>query len=1198
MEAGAVIKKDETNTFDEIYDEIQPPYKIGKPGIDFIISKYLSRKLCEEVTYIESKGGLTWLEESLRTSTQNGLNLTETDKLERINAFDSNEPAPEEPLSYWSFVWEALQDQIVIVLIICAVVEIGLEMGFGHDPARDWIDGVAHIIAILVVVLVGSINNYIKEEEFRSLKKLMDSDKFIIVKRNSQDVRINESELLVGDIMKIEEGMTVPADSMLFQGNHISIDESAMTGEIDAIEKGTLQECIDMRKKFLIANPQYYNLMSITDTNSKHDANLHHKIISPIITSGTNVASGSGWVIVLAVGPNSESGKIMATIEANKSEDEGTPLQKKLITIANLIGKLGLLFAVLTSTAMAIRVAIRFSDIEFTSSDVNYIIKIFIIGVVIIVVAIPEGLPLAVTMCLALSIKKMLQDKNFVRTMEACETMGGANYICTDKTGTLTKNEMTVVKFFDGWEDYDLEPAANENNKENFHFSKFFKNEAKYNLLKLSFCCNTDTVISQEGKESATFKTDLTFTKFMKRLNENIKDLREKYIKPIDGALPRIPFSSKRKKMSTILTSQTEFPDGYRLFVKGGSEIVFESCKFYLDEKNSVIPLDEIRKEFFRQKIKSFADEALRTICIAYKNVSKDEIENWKETDVIIDENGNKNELYKIEESGLILIGIVGIRDILKEGVKEAVIKCQTAGITVIMVTGDNLDTASAIAKSCNISKYSSEAMLGEDFMRKIGGVVCENCFPFQKYKDTLNELKKNKKKSEKKDVMKNLNYKCNCYRTKDEGMLKIKQKLKSEDMRSNPTKMREIILNKEKKEKYLQELEERAREEFNKLNPKIRKDAIANIDKFTMLLVRLKVIARSQPNHKYALVTGLKQTNNVVAVTGDGTNDAPALSKADVGFAMGKGTDIAKEAADIIIVDDNFASVVNAVKWGRNIFDNIRRFLQFQLCVNIVAVLLVFIGVCAGEEPPLSAVQMLWLNLVMDSLGSLALATEKPNESLLKRKPYKRDDFIVSKKMSKHIIGQSVLQLIVLLVLLFKSTSLINEQNPSMINYGYAMHKCFENPNLYSPYPEDISSNINFKGDIEEKHIYLISGFESSFTNKQNITMADPILLKFCSDTFDGRLNEKDAYKYIITKENATTHYTIIFNIFVLLQLFNEVSCRVLDDSFNIFSKIMTNKLFLVIWLLEFIGQFCIVQFSGRVFKVTNGVRKFLKIK
>lgn len=1199
MEAGAKLKKEEINSSYEIEDEVQPPFMIGKPGIDFIISMYMSRKLCEEVTYIESKGGISWLEESLVTSTKQGLNLTESDKSERINAFDSNEPAPEDPVSFWSFVWEALHDHIVIVLIICAIVEISLEMGFGQHPERDWIDGVAHIIAILVVVLVGSVNNYIKEKEFQSLKKLLDSDRFVIVRRNSQDMRIKESEILVGDIMKLEEGMTVPADCILFEGNHISIDESAMTGEIDSIEKETLQVCVEMRKKFLNANPEYYNMTTLnvsnsnSNNNSKNDSNLHHKIHSPIITSGTNVASGSGWVIILAVGPNSESGKILATIEANKSEDEGTPLQKKLITIASLIGKLGLIFAVLTSVAMAIKVGIRFSEIEFTKSNVNYIIKIFIIAVVIMVVAIPEGLPLAVTMCLALSIKKMLQDKNFVRTMAACETMGGANYICTDKTGTLTKNEMTVVKFFDGCEDYDLEAAANENNKENFHFSRFFKNEIKYNLIKLSFCCNTDTTISQDGKESAIFKTDLTFTKFMKRLNEDILELREKYIKPIDGAIPRIPFSSKRKKMSTVLTSPKEFPEGYRLFVKGGSEIVFESCKFYLDDKNSVIPLDEIRKEFFRQKIKSFADEALRTICIAYRNVSKDELKDFKETVIEIDESGEKFESYRIEESALIFIGIAGIRDILKEGVKEAVIKCQNAGITVVMVTGDNLDTASAIAKSCGISKYPNEAILGEDFMRKIGGVVCENCFPFQQYKDALTDIKTNKKKSEKKDVMKNINYKCNCYRTKDEGVLKIKQKLKSEDMRRDPNKMRQIILDKNNKEIYFQNLDDRARTEFDKLNAKIKKDSIANIEKFTKLLTRLKVIARSQPHHKYALVTGLKQTDNVVAVTGDGTNDAPALSKADVGFAMGKGTDIAKEAADIIIVDDNFASVVNAVKWGRNIFDNIRRFLQFQLSVNIVAVNLVFIGVCAGEEPPLSAVQMLWLNLVMDSLGSLALATEKPTESLLNRKPYRRDDFIVNRKMAKHIFGQSILQLIVLLVLLFKSTSFIYEQSPNMIKYTYGMYRCFENQNLYSPDLEDISTNIKFKGDIEEKHVYLLSGFESSFINTQNITNTDPVLYKFCFELFEGNLNEKDAYKHIIYTENATTHYTIIFNIFVLLQLFNEVSCRVLDDSFNIFSKILTNKLFVVIWVLEFIGQYCIVQFSGQVFKVTNGVRK-----
>ena len=421
----------------------------------------------------------------------------------------------------------------------------------------------AIILAIIVVVLVGSINNYIKESEFREFQKSVIKDRRVNIIRHAQDLTIQESELLVGDLMKLEEGMTVPVDCMLLRGNNITIDESAMTGEIDPVDKAPLEECIKNKEAFLKKYPDY-----IISENS------HSKIKSPIIPSGTLVTSGSGFAIVLAVGPNSEKGKIIATIEANKSEDEATPLQEKLVEIAELIGWLGLICAIITSIAMSIKVYLMFREATFTKNDAHFITRIFIIGVVVIVVAIPEGLPLAVTITLALSIKKMLKDKNLVRTLDACETMGGANYICTDKTGTLTKNEMNIVKIYDCKNDQNVEETCSDDYTGNW--TNFFTNEKKWNLIKLSFVCNTATEIDSEGNETSTFKTDLTFTKFAKKLGENVKNLRNEYIKPINNDIPRIPFSSKRKKMSTILTSK-DFPTKFRLFTKGESENVKNS---------------------------------------------------------------------------------------------------------------------------------------------------------------------------------------------------------------------------------------------------------------------------------------------------------------------------------------------------------------------------------------------------------------------------------------------------------------------------------------------------------------------------------------------------------------------------------------------------------------------------------------------
>jgi Ca2+ transporting ATPase len=502
------------------------------------------------------------------------------------------------------------------------------------------------------------------------------------------------------------------------------------------------------------------------------------------------------------------------------------------------------------------------------------------------------------------------------------------------------------------------------------------------------------------------------------------------------------------------------------------------------------------------------------------------------------------------------------------------------------MVTGDNIDTALAIAQECYIAHDKTEAILGDKFMEKIGGVVCENCFPKNEYSSRYEEMVKSceekKIKKDYKSLMKGLNYNCECYRTTKEAVMKIKAKLKEDVLRDDPEKYADIVRDTEQKELFEKELDEKAEAIIEEKNIKIRKDIIANIDKFNKLIEKKRVIARSHPTHKYALVTGLKENDHVVAVTGDGTNDAPALSKADVGFAMGKGTDIAKEASDIIIVDDNFSSIVNAVKWGRNIYDNIRRFLQFQLTVNIVACTLVFIGVCAGSESPLSAVQMLWLNMIMDSLGSLALATEDPTEELLYREPYKRDELIVNKKMFKHIIGQSIVQLTVLIILLFAATQLIYETEPAMVNYSYQFSRCFN----YDLIPH--SPILYHQGALDDKRMFLITGFESLFANSDTNTYLN---LPGCNETFNGQNTLMGAYHYYLSDVFSTTHFTIVFNTFVFMQLFNEVNCRILDDRFNIFYRITKNYWFLSIWAIEVVMQVCIIQFMGSIFHCSKNV-------
>ena len=424
----------------------------------------------------------------------------------------------------------------------------------------------------------------------------------------------------------------------------------------------------------------------------------------------------------------------------------------------------------------------------------------------------------------------------------------------------------------------------------------------------------------------------------MERLGIDVEAVRKEHL-PEDYI--RFQFTSKRKRMSTVMENCGKTEHGYdrRIHLKGASEIVLASCTHYLNQDGEKIELKDEMKSNLLQIITDYAKQALRTISFAYKDLKSGEGGPGH------DEPDTENpSIMAVERTGFILISIVGIKDIIRKEVPEAVRKCNEAGITVRMVTGDNKITAMAIAKECNIinpnSNPDNDSVLeGPEFYQRLGGLICKNC---------------------KKDAP------CDC----------------------PPSKINE---------------------------------GVKNLGQFQNIRASLMVLARSRPEDKYLLVTGLRECGDIVAVTGDGTNDAPALKKADVGFAMGiTGTDVAKGAADIIIMDDNFASIVKACMWGRNIYDSIRKFLQFQLAVNIVALFTSFVGSCILVQSPIQSIQLLWVNLIMDSFGSLALATELPKESLLKRPPYRKDEYIISRKMVKHLIGMSIYQIIIVYLIVF----------------------------------------------------------------------------------------------------------------------------------------------------------------------------------
>ena len=1123
----------------------------------------------KDILYFEKQNGIQNLLNSLQTNVSTGIKTTQG----REEFYGSNKIFTEPVQHFCMFVWEALEDLMVRILIICAIVSIVLGCTLSDDPSKDWIDGVSIIIAVLVVVLVGSITNYQKETKFHELNEVQNEGTKYKVIRNKEPQDLTSDDILVGDLIIVNYGDIIPADLLLVEGNGIKMDESALTGESDNMLKEPYEHCLEIKK------------------NLKKDKNSEAIVPSPLILSGTNCIEGNGKAIVIAVGDHSQKGIIRRTVD-NAQENNQTPLQEKLDKIATLIGYFGMGAGIVTLIALFIRFGIDFpkqmkdynkdSKIEtimtyflFNFPDkknseniignvnnnltnpktliAKKILDIIILCISIIVVAIPEGLPLAVTLSLAFSIKKMMDHNNLVRKMHACETMGGANYICTDKTGTLTKNEMNVYKILAGNEikelkqnievnDVGIVNGKKENKKIREDYKNLYKNDNFWNILKIAIALNVECQIKKFEKEDENGdmescetknKTDKAFIDFLYRFKSPISKEKEKYLSN-NNNFKQFPFDSKRKRMTTFIHNK-EFPTGYRLFTKGGGENSHKYCKSYLDpETGNIKKIDDIINTQIKDSIKEFNKNKLRSLYIAYKDISKGEFENCEK----VNENGKLIDQYDLN-----FIAVFGIKDSLRDGVKEAVRKCHEASVNVIMVTGDNIVTATAIGKDCgilddsvnlknlkpsdieedpelindksqkdsyikNILKNEPKALTGNTFYSIIEGLICEEC---------------------KKDT--NL---CECPKTEAEAKQLAKKN--------------------------------------NGEIKKIKKDKIKNIENFLKITKNLKIMARSQPIHKYALVLGLKSSKNVVAVTGDGTNDAPALSKSDVGFAMFAGTDIAKEASDIVIIDNNFSSIITAIIYGRNIYDNIRKFLQFQLSVNFCACLIVFICACIGNETPLTPIQMLWVNLIMDSLGSLALATEPPYDELLQRKPTKRNESIISGRMWKHISLQSLIQIVILLILYLIAPKFIEEDNLVRLAENKIIKYCY--------------GKIPGAGTNEKK---IISGTESDWSS--DIKLRHNIDKDYCG-SYSSRQSLSVAFKEYSNVNCGTVHMTVIFNVFVIYTLFNQINCRVLDDSFNIFKRIHRSYLFIIITLCEMGLQVLMIFVGNAVFHVSfNGL-------
>ncbi|KAF6312511.1 ATPase plasma membrane Ca2+ transporting 2 [Rhinolophus ferrumequinum] len=946
----------------------------------------------------------------LKTSPVEGLPGTASDLEKRKQIFGQNFIPPKKPKTFLQLVWEALQDVTLIILEIAAIISLGLS--FYHPPGESsegcataqagaedegeaeagWIEGAAILLSVICVVLVTAFNDWSKEKQFRGLQSRIEQEQKFTVVRASQVVQIPVAEIVVGDIAQIKYGDLLPADGLFIQGNDLKIDESSLTGESDQVRKSVDKD--------------------------------------PMLLSGTHVMEGSGRMVVTAVGVNSQTGIIFTLLgaggeeeekkdkkakqqdgaaamemqplksaeggdaddkkKANMHKKEKSVLQGKLTKLAVQIGKAGLVMSAITVIILVLYFTVDTFVVnkkpwlpECTPVYVQYFVKFFIIGVTVLVVAVPEGLPLAVTISLAYSVKKMMKDNNLVRHLDACETMGNATAICSDKTGTLTTNRMTVVQAYIGDVHYKEIPEPSSINAKTME------------LLVHAIAINSayTTKILPPEKEGALprqvgNKTECGLLGFVMDLKQDYESVRSQM--PEEKLYKVYTFNSVRKSMSTVI----KLPDeSFRMYSKGASEIVLKKCCKILTgagEPRVFRPRD--RDEMVKKVIEPMACDGLRTICVGYRDFPSSPEPDWD----------NENDIL----NDLTCICVVGIED----PVPEAIRKCQRAGITVRMVTGDNINTARAIAIKCGIIHP------GEDFL----------CLEGKEFNRRI--------RNEKGEI---------------------------------------------------------EQERIDKIWPKLR------------------VLARSSPTDKHTLVKGIidsthTEQRQVVAVTGDGTNDGPALKKADVGFAMGiAGTDVAKEASDIILTDDNFSSIVKAVMWGRNVYDSISKFLQFQLTVNVVAVIVAFTGACITQDSPLKAVQMLWVNLIMDTFASLALATEPPTESLLLRKPYGRNKPLISRTMMKNILGHAVYQLTLIFTLLF----------------------------------------------VGEKMFQIDSG--------RNAPLHAP----------------------------PSEHYTIIFNTFVMMQLFNEINARKIHGERNVFDGIFRNPIFCTIVLGTFAIQIVIVQFGGKPF-------------
>jgi Ca2+-transporting ATPase len=989
----------------------------------------------KDLEQIKKVGGVSGLARLLRTSVDRGIDPgLEPTKDQRMTEFGNNKLKEIKPKPFLQLLINNLKDPILILLMAAALVSTVLGAAVEEERKQgSWAEGVAIWVAVIVVCGVGAGNDYRKDQQFCKLNARKDQLDVKVIRQGAQ-LLVPNTDVCVGDILLLETGDQIVADGYVFESRGLVADESSLTGESEPLHKG----------------PE-----------------------DPWCKAGTQVTEGQGRALVMAVGLHTEHGRTMSLVMQDSPE---TPLQKLLARLVGYIGKIGGAVAIVCFIALLVRWCIEEQGFP-ADKIVEGPLSFFIFAVTIVVVCVPEGLPLAVTISLAYSTQKMLKDNNFVRVLSACETMGSATAICSDKTGTLTENRMTVVEGWFAGVEYNPVPSISE------------LNPRVIKLLSDSIAVNSSAflVLENDGRFTPVGnRTECALLMLMRDWGLDWASHRQQ-AQPFVRHL--FPFSSAIKMASAI----QEVDSHNIIYTKGAAEIVLKRCSKLMTTDGSSSQITPQLHSELDEIIVGMASHGLRTLCLAYRQLEPKE--------------GMEDPDQDLLANDLTCIAIVGIKDPTRKEVPAAVRVCQHAGIRVRMVTGDNKYTASHIARECGILT-DGLVWEGPDF-----------------------------------------------------------RVMSDEDVKAQ--------------------------------------------------LPQLQVLARSAPTDKYRLVQLLKSTGEVVAVTGDGTNDAPALKEADVGLAMGiAGTEVAKGAADIVIMDDNFSSIVKSVLWGRCVFSNIRKFLQFQITVNFVAVTLAFVAAVTSGETPLTVIQLLWVNLIMDALAALALATENPSPDLLQDKPNSKGEFIINRRMWKHIITQGLYQLFWCFLIVYGASRhidryrvpnacealarletgdrydpSINLRNVAQTPPYVVLNLCclsttvaatdpclVANGGLYQPGEVPLCASSNL---MEQCTINDPAGYRESYCGAG---------VRDCEryDEFHRLFERHHSQHEEELRKGREQYSSVVFNAFIWMQLFNQINSRKIKDELNVFEGLSRSRVFIYLTIVEVVLQLIIMFTPARViFKV-----------